>query len=184
MHQTQRASAKPGPIAQWTMDMFLRLIPSAGETLPSASRGFSLKQNMCILLSNLVVIHWLPPGNVSPVEGITSGSSERHANRTRRASAAQPPVVKPRGEAKMHFPSRSITRRDPGPERSEGRKAPVFGQKDWLRTTNMDVCVSNGRYTGTRSMGGTRTGGRRIYWGLYGSTKRTEAPGIVRRGVL
>jgi hypothetical protein len=46
----------------------------------------------------------------------------------------------------------------------------------------MDVCVSNGRYTGTRSMGGTRTGGRRIYWGLYGSTKRMEAAGIVRGG--
>jgi hypothetical protein len=27
MHQMQRASAQLGPIAQWTMDMFLRLIP-------------------------------------------------------------------------------------------------------------------------------------------------------------
>ena len=33
-------------------------------------------------------------------------------------------------------------------------------------------------------MGGTRTGGRRTYWGLYGSTKRTEAAGIVRVGTL
>ena len=99
-------------------------------------------------------------GNVSPGEGI----------------------VKPCGEPKMHVPSRSITRRDPGPESSEGRKAPVFGQMDWLRPTNMDVCVSNGRYTGTRSMGGTRTAGRRIYWGLYSSTKRTEAAGIVSVG--
>ena len=144
MHQTQRASAKLGPIAQWTIDTFVRLITS----------------------------------------GSGIGRSERHANRTRQASAAQPPIVKPCGEAKMHVPSCSITRRDPGPESSEGRKAPVFGQMDWLRTTNMDVCVSNGRYTGTRSMGGTRTGGRRTYWGLYGSTKRTEAAGIVRRGVL
>ena len=53
-------------------------IPSSGETLSGASRGFSLRQNVCVLLSNLVVIRWLTssqepllaPDNVSPDEGI------------------------------------------------------------------------------------------------------------------
>jgi hypothetical protein len=58
-------------------------IPSTAETLPGASRGFSLKQNVCVLMINFLVTislitreePLLAPGNVSAVEGIVYGSS-------------------------------------------------------------------------------------------------------------
>jgi hypothetical protein len=49
------------PSGPWTCFCALSL-----ETLPCASRGFALKQNMCILLSNLVVIHWPTSSQETP----------------------------------------------------------------------------------------------------------------------
>jgi hypothetical protein len=58
------------------------IIPSSAETLPGASKGFSLRQNVCISIINLLVIlsltivknPLLVPGNVSADEGIPLNS--------------------------------------------------------------------------------------------------------------